>query len=99
MHATLTALALSLSLAAGAAGPYVNVNTADVAQLAYLPYVGPSLAQDIAEYRVAHGPFKTPKAVCDVPRVPCGPKRSVLPWTRTTGPTTATADIIIGRRR
>lgn len=99
MHATLTAFALSLSLAAGAAGPYVNVNTADAAQLTYLPHVGPSLAQDIAEYRAAHGPFKAPRAICDVPRVPCGPKRSVLPWTRTTGPTTATSDIIIGRRR
>jgi len=35
----------------------VNINTADAAQLSYLPYVGVKAAQRILDYRKAHGPF------------------------------------------
>jgi len=36
----------------------VNINTADVAQLSFLPRVGEKAAQRIVDYRSAHGPFK-----------------------------------------
>ncbi|HKI05957.1 MAG TPA: helix-hairpin-helix domain-containing protein [Thermoanaerobaculia bacterium] len=39
-------------------GKKVNVNSADVIQLALLPRVGPSVAQRIVEYRKQNGPFK-----------------------------------------
>ena len=35
----------------------VNINTADAAQLAYLPHVGAKAAQRIIDYRKAHGSF------------------------------------------
>ena len=36
----------------------VNVNSADAAQLALLPRVGPATAQRIIDYRKQNGPFK-----------------------------------------
>lgn len=53
----LSALAV-LPAPAEAAGGKVNVNTADAAQLALLPRVGPSLAQKILDFRKQNGPFK-----------------------------------------
>lgn len=37
----------------------VNVNSADAAQLALLPRVGPSVAQKILDFRKENGPFKS----------------------------------------
>lgn len=37
----------------------VNVNSADAAQLALLPRVGPSVAQRIIDFRKENGPFKS----------------------------------------
>jgi competence protein ComEA len=37
----------------------VNINSADAAQLALLPRVGPSVAQKIVDFRKENGPFKT----------------------------------------
>lgn len=37
----------------------VNINTADAAQLALLPRVGPSVAQKILDFRKENGPFKS----------------------------------------
>jgi competence ComEA-like helix-hairpin-helix protein len=53
----LSALA-ALPAPADAATGKVNVNTADAAQLALLPRVGPSLAQKILDFRKQNGPFK-----------------------------------------
>ncbi|HEV8434802.1 MAG TPA: helix-hairpin-helix domain-containing protein [Thermoanaerobaculia bacterium] len=51
-------LILSLATAALADVPgVVNINTADTAQLSYLPRVGAKAAQQIIDYRTAHGPF------------------------------------------
>lgn len=44
-----------------AEGRRVNVNTADTAQLALLPRVGPSVAQRIVDFRKENGPFKSPE--------------------------------------
>ncbi len=68
------AFVLSFSMAASAAttgspakapmkstAKLVNINTADTAQLATLPGIGPSLAQRIVKYRKESGAFKTPQ--------------------------------------
>jgi competence protein ComEA len=49
----------------GSAGP-VNINTATLAELSGLPGIGPSTAQNILNYREAHGPFAEP---ADIMRV------------------------------
>ena len=45
---------------------YVNINTADVEELAALPGIGPSKAQAIVEHRSEHGPFPTVDSLADV---------------------------------
>ncbi|MDR0750311.1 MAG: RNA-binding transcriptional accessory protein [Tannerellaceae bacterium] len=47
----------------------VNVNTASKHLLAYISGLGPALAQNIVDYRAAHGPFKTRKELMKVPRM------------------------------
>jgi competence protein ComEA len=37
----------------------VNVNTADIGKLSYLPRVGPAVAERIVQYRKDNGPFKS----------------------------------------
>jgi competence ComEA-like helix-hairpin-helix protein len=53
-------LSLLASLPAGAAETkkVVNLNSADAAELALLPRVGPSVAERIVDYRKENGPFK-----------------------------------------
>ena len=53
------------SNSAGASG-LVNINRASVTELDSLPGVGPSTAQAIVEYRVAHGPFGSPEDLLNV---------------------------------
>ncbi len=50
----------------------VDVNTATVAELERLPEIGPTLARRIVEYRIAHGRFRTPGELVQVPGI--GPK-------------------------
>ncbi|HVS31929.1 MAG TPA: helix-hairpin-helix domain-containing protein [Thermoanaerobaculia bacterium] len=44
----------------------VNINTADVTQLSYLPRVGKAAAQRIVDYRTEHGPFAKPSDLMQV---------------------------------
>ena len=55
----------SNSASANASG-LVNINRASVTELDSLPGVGPSTAQAIVEYRVAHGPFGSPEDLLNV---------------------------------
>ncbi|HJX29389.1 MAG TPA: helix-hairpin-helix domain-containing protein [Thermoanaerobaculia bacterium] len=57
----LVGLVLSSLPALAAEGRRVNVNSADAAQLALLPRVGPSVAQRIVAFRKENGPFKAPE--------------------------------------
>lgn len=57
----LMGLFLSSLPALAAEGRRVNVNTADAAQLALLPRVGPSVAERIVAFRKENGPFKAPE--------------------------------------
>ena len=38
-------------------GDQININTASAEQLETLPGIGPTIAQNIVTYRIAHGPF------------------------------------------
>ena len=51
----------SLPAAAAETKKVVNINSADVSQLAMLPRVGPSVAERIVDYRKENGPFKKPE--------------------------------------
>ena len=50
----------------------VEVNTASKQLLSRVSGLGPALAQNIVSFRDAHGPFRTRRALMDVPRM--GPK-------------------------
>jgi competence ComEA-like helix-hairpin-helix protein len=55
---------LGFSLAATVqAQERINLNTASVAELMRLPFVGQAVAQRIVAYRHKHGPFKHPQEV------------------------------------
>jgi DNA uptake protein ComE-like DNA-binding protein len=85
---------ISVSAQAGVrTEPVVNVNTATVAQLQYLPGVGPKTAELIVAGR-------TYAQVADLDRVKgIGPAklRALAPYARVSGPTTATAKIKAAR--
>jgi len=44
----------------------IDINKADVDQLAALKGIGPSKAKAIVDFRVAHGPFKTVQGLTQV---------------------------------
>ena len=58
--ALLLASVPAFAAAEGGGGKKVNINSADASQLAFLPRVGPSVAQRIIEFRKENGPFKSP---------------------------------------
>ena len=47
----------------------VDINTASIELLDSLPDIGPITAQDILDYRNAHGPFVSIEAIMDVPGI------------------------------
>ncbi|WFE83927.1 Tex family protein [Parabacteroides chongii] len=47
----------------------VNVNTASKHLLTYISGLGPTLAQNIVDYRAAHGPFQSRRELLKVPRM------------------------------
>jgi competence protein ComEA len=60
----LALLAAALPASPAAAAPadgkrVVNINTADVGKLSFLPRVGPAVAERIVDYRKENGPFKS----------------------------------------
>lgn len=59
-------LSLFLSFAVHAAGPAVNINTADATQLASLNGIGESKAQAIIAHRQANGPFRSVEQLAEV---------------------------------
>jgi len=91
-HRIVAGVVLAVLLAAlpGAAaeGRKVNVNTADAAQLALLPRVGPSIAQRIVEYRKQNGPFKKPEDLMLVRGIGEKTYDLLKPYVATSGETT-----------
>jgi len=55
--------------AASGAGAVVDLNRASAAELETLPGVGPALAARIVAWRVAHGPFRSPGDLVQVPGI------------------------------
>jgi competence protein ComEA len=51
-------LAAAENRAAAGGDKLVNINSADAAQLATLPQIGPKMAQRILDYRKSNGSFK-----------------------------------------
>lgn len=47
----------------------VDINTADVEELAQLPGLGPSMAQRIVLHRTTRGPFTSVEGLLDVPGI------------------------------
>jgi competence ComEA-like helix-hairpin-helix protein len=66
----------------------VNVNSADTAQLAMLPRVGPSVAQRIVDYRKQNGPFKKPEDLMLVQGIGEKTFQLLKPYVATAGETT-----------
>ena len=62
----------SAAAAAEVAGETVDINRADLEQLATLPGIGEKLAERINAYRQEHGPFKSVDELLNVKGV--GPK-------------------------
>lgn len=51
----------------------VDLNAATVEELAVLPGLGPTLAREIVDYRLANGPFQRPEDLLQVPGI--GPQK------------------------
>jgi len=72
-QADLKRLNLSSSLKDGeeirVPGDKININSASVDELTYLPGIGPVLAQRIIEYREKNGDFKDPSELMNVPGI------------------------------
>jgi competence protein ComEA len=59
-------LSLMFAFAVHAAGPAVNINTADATQLATLNGIGESKAEQIVAWRQANGPFRSVEQLAEV---------------------------------
>lgn len=71
----------------------VNVNTATLAQLEYLPGIGKVLAGRIADYRQQHGQFRKASDLLQVKSIGEKKLAKMLPYVALSGATTASAKI------
>src|SRR3954453_7132335 len=92
-----SAFAQSQSASAAPSG-VVNINTADAAQLAYLPHVGVKAAERIIEYRKAHGSFAKVTARMEVKGFGEKSFERLRPYLSTNGKTTL-AEKVHGARK
>jgi competence protein ComEA len=97
MIASIAGAAMADSASAAPSG-VVNINTADVAQLSYLPRVGVKAAQRILDYRAQHGAFHKTSDLMQVKGF--GEKRfnQVSPYITVEGKTTLTSKISSPRK-
>jgi len=98
MIASIAGTALADAAAVAAPSGVVNLNTADAAQLSFLPRVGPKVAQRIIEYRMQHGAFHKSSDLMQVKGF--GEKRfnQVSAYVTVEGKTTLTAKITAPRK-
>ncbi|HKO58600.1 MAG TPA: helix-hairpin-helix domain-containing protein [Thermoanaerobaculia bacterium] len=97
---TLSLCASALAADAPAAAPagVVNINTADVTQLSYLPRVGEKVAQRIVDYRKEHGPFKKTSDLMQVKGFGEKSFERISSWLTVDGKTTLTAKVHLPRK-
>ena len=97
MIASIAGAAMADSASAAPSG-VVNINTADAAQLSYLPRVGAKAAQRILDYRAQHGAFHKTSDLMQVKGF--GEKRfnQVSPYIAVEGKTTLTSKISSPRK-
>jgi len=84
----LAALVALTALPALAESPVVNVNSAEVAELALLPRVGPSVAARIVEHRDENGRFSAPEELMLVRGIGEKTYELIAPFVTLTGNTT-----------
>ncbi len=84
----LLASASALPAVAAEARRVVNVNSADTAQLALLPRVGPAVAQRIVDFRKENGPFKSPEDLMLVQGIGEKTYQLIKPYVAVSGETT-----------
>ena len=76
-----------LTIQAATAGDgRLNVNTATVAELELLPFIGIKKARAIADYRSAHGPFTTLEQLLDSRMIGPETYAAVAPYLKISGP-------------
>ncbi|MDX1500974.1 MAG: helix-hairpin-helix domain-containing protein [Thermoanaerobaculia bacterium] len=75
----------------------VNLNTATAEQLAYLPRVGPVVAQRIVEYREENGGFDSPEELMLVRGIGEKTFELIEPYVATDGETTLTEKVSVSR--
>jgi len=90
-------LVAALPAAAAPKGNTVNINSADAAQLALLPRVGPSVAQRIVDYRKKNGPFKSSDDLMLVQGIGEKTYQLIKPYVATAGETTLKEKVKAGR--
>lgn len=78
---------------AAQAAPRVNVNTATLAQLMYLPGVGAKTAAAIDDYRTLHGQFRKVSDLLQVKGIGAKRLAKMAAYVSVSGPTTAGAKI------
>jgi len=75
----------------------VNVNTAEAAQLALLPRIGPSVAGRIIEFRKKNGPFKSAEDLMLVRGIGERTFALLKPYVATSGQTTLAEKVSVPR--
>lgn len=100
LFASLILLALAATAVADEAAPagVVNVNTADAAQLALLPGIGPSTAQRIVAWREEHGAFKKVTDLMQVKGVGDATFEKISPYLTLEGKTTLASEVRLPRK-
>jgi competence protein ComEA len=98
MSMMLLAVLAGTALAApGAANPQVNINTATVQELQFLPRVGAAVAQRIIDFRTANGPFKGPEELARVKGIGERSFARLAPYVCVSGPTTLKEKVRVPR--
>lgn len=77
----------------------VNINTAEAAQLALLPRVGPAVAERIVEFRKKNGPFKSTDDLLLVRGIGERTYALIKPYVATAGQTTLTDKVRVPKAK
>ncbi|HVT04370.1 MAG TPA: helix-hairpin-helix domain-containing protein [Thermoanaerobaculia bacterium] len=84
---------------ASAARGVVNINTADAAQLSFLPRIGPKAAERIVEYRKVNGSFKKTSDLMQVKGIGDKSYQMLSPYLTVEGKTTLSEKQHTGKGR